>query len=87
MKNKIKDPWNSNSYDMYCFEQNMQGKLPTWVGYLYWLTFSIREFIRTLYCRKYGHKYENTGGYANGDSGGDYFDCKRCGHSFTHIYY
>ena len=64
----------------------------TWTfGFLHYLLhcwiWSLIQRIQWTICTYKGHKYEVTGGYANGDSGGDYYECRRCGHGGTHIYY
>ena len=72
-------------YKMGCY---MNGNKPRFLGFIYWGYIEpYISLIKFKLCTKYGHKYVNSGGYANGDSGADYFTCKRCGHEFSHIYY
>jgi hypothetical protein len=76
---------NIRDYEM---GEYMNGKKPTPWGYVRWAYLdTILFFIKFSICKRRGHKYENSGGYANGDSGTDYFTCTRCGHEFSHIYY
>jgi hypothetical protein len=72
----------------YAMGEYMNGKKPTLFGFIRWGYIEpIITRIQFSICERRGHKYDNTGGYANGDTGGDYFTCSRCGHEFTHIYY
>lgn len=45
------------------------------------------EFLRVMICGKWGHDLEDTGSWANGDSGGEDMTCRRCGFHFHHTYY
>ena len=82
----MKNEFNTNTYGLYAFEQHMEGKKATWAGYLYWLTFGLRHWAAALICKIKGHNY-HIEGHANGNTGGDYATCTRCGDSWSHIYY
>jgi hypothetical protein len=72
----------------YVIGERMEGKKPTIWGFIRWGYIEpVLFYIQVKLCQYRGHKYRNSGGYANGDSGADYFTCKRCGHEFSHIYY
>ena len=71
----------------YKWDCAMNNRKFTWVGFLIFYYQNPLIWLTAQICKFRGHKYENTGGHANGDTGSDEFTCRRCGHSFNHIYY
>lgn len=60
---------------------------PSIWGFIRWTISPLIIYMLYMICHYRGHKYQNTGGHANGDTGSDYFTCQRCGDEIEHIYY
>ncbi len=49
--------------------------------------YHIKHLLLCLVCYYMGHSMEDAGSFANGETGQDHMECKRCGFTFDHIYY
>ena len=47
----------------------------------------ISAWLLARYCDEHGHDMRDAGSYANGDTGKDCLECKRCGFYFEHTHY
>ncbi len=70
----------------YGYERACEGTPPMRARYV-----TARACVGMVYgagvCACVGHKFEDEGGWAGPESGGESFTCARCGYSWHHTYY
>lgn len=65
-----------------------QPDIPRWLYVMwYYLPAKTSFNIRCLICKWRGHDIVSNGSYASPESAVDYFECRRCGGSWSHVYY